>query len=716
MNQAKAFIASLVFAIQVLIVFLLLFESKVAIPTLLQPLGRMHPLLLHLPIGFLLLLAIFPLLKKEISPTAFQKARSFILHLAALTASGTALIGFFLAQEEGYETDLVIWHKWTGVAVSFVTYGLLVWHEKWSDRLKGFHIATIANTALLLWAGHLGGSITHGEDYVLAPLQKEEQVKITPQTPVFVAAIVPILEAKCYQCHNERKSKGELIMTSIEELMQGGKNGAIWMAGNPDSSQMMQRIYLPLEEEEHMPPKGKSQLSDQEIELLHLWIASGANTEQRLEEVETTDILYPFINQLLQEKEITPTYAFNFANKELIEQLNTPFRNVSMFSLNSPALHAEIFVRKAYKKEFLQELLAVKEQLISLNISNLPIEDADLKTIAQFSNLEKLLLNNTDITGENLEELKACAKLNHLALSGTAVKEKHLQVLADFPALKEVYLWNTDIPTTAIDSLNKAFPNLIFERGYVVNKDEVLQLSPQRLKNKSNLLREGEQVVLESKFPNVTIRYTTDGSEPDSLNSPIYEQAFTIESSTVVNAKAFVEGWSSSEIATFSLFLEGYTPDSVKLLTDANPQYQGKGAETLINFEKGKAENFNNPAWLGYRDHPLEAVVDFGKNPPEIKEIVGSFAQNLGSEIFPPEKIEIWGGNNQNALNFLSSAKSTMPTTYESNEIVSVAVNLPNSKFQYYKIIVHPTQTLKWHNLYKKGRKGWAFIDEVFFY
>lgn len=718
MRPAKAIITNLVFAIQVLLVFLLLFENRVAIPTLLQPLGRIHPLLLHLPIGLLLLLAILPLVKKELTETAFQTIRSFVLHLAVITASGTALIGFFLAQEEGYATDLVDWHKWTGIAVSFVTYGLLVWHEKWPNRLKGFNFGVMFNTALLLWVGHLGGSITHGENYVLAPLQEEEKIVITPQTTVFAAAIAPILEAKCYQCHNERKTKGELLMTTMEGLLKGGKNGATWVAGNPDSSQMMQRIHLPLEEEEHMPPKGKSQLSEREMELLHLWIAEGADTGQRLEEVEASDTLYSFVNSLLKAKSAAkPIYAFDFADQKLIEQLNTPFRTVSMLSLNSPALHAEIFVRKAYKKIFLEELVAIKNQLTSLNISNLPIEDADLAIIAQFPNLEKLLLNNTDITGENLQELKACENLKHLALSGTAIEEKHLQILTTFPALQEVYLWNTNIKQASLDSLNHQMSKIAFEGGYVVDEAEILQLSPPRLKNKSSLLDKGELIVLESKFPNVTIRYTTDGSNPDSLEAPIYNQPFKLESPTTIKTKAYVEGWSSSNIATFNLFIEGYTPDSIKLLTDANEQYQGRGAETLTNFEKGKPENFRNPAWLGYRDEPLEAMIDFGETPPEIQEIVGSFAQNLGSEIFPPEKLEVWGGNNENALQFLSSTKPIMPTDYEGNKIVSASVNIPNSQFQYYKIIIRPLrQTPKWHSLYKKGRKAWAFVDEIFFY
>jgi len=99
-----------------------------------------------------------------------------------------------------------------------------------------FNIALIVNVLLVTIAGHLGASITHGEDYILKPIRKEKPVALTAEMPIFAAAIQPVLEAKCYNCHNESKAKGKLIMTSLEQLREGGKHGPIWIAGNPDSS------------------------------------------------------------------------------------------------------------------------------------------------------------------------------------------------------------------------------------------------------------------------------------------------------------------------------------------------------------------------------------------------------------------------------------------------------------------------------------------------
>ena len=70
--------------------------------------------------------------------------------------------------------------------------------------------------------------------------------------------------------------------------------------------------------------------------------------------------------------------TFAAASKKTIEQLNTPFRSVYPVAAHSPALHADIFIRQTYQPEFLSELKAVREQLVSINLTNLPIRDEDI--------------------------------------------------------------------------------------------------------------------------------------------------------------------------------------------------------------------------------------------------------------------------------------------------------------------------------------------------
>ena len=58
MNTINRVVFNVIFCIQILLVFLVLVEERIELPPWLQVVGRLHPLVLHLPIGFLIFLAI----------------------------------------------------------------------------------------------------------------------------------------------------------------------------------------------------------------------------------------------------------------------------------------------------------------------------------------------------------------------------------------------------------------------------------------------------------------------------------------------------------------------------------------------------------------------------------------------------------------------------------------------------------------------------------
>lgn len=534
---------------------------------------------------------------------------------------------------------------------------------------------------------------------------------------LYIALIQPILEAKCYSCHNEGKAKGDLIMTSLASLQKGGKHGAIWIAGNIDSSLLLQRLHLPLEDELHMPPEGKEQLSTQEVEFLHQWVLDGANTEKTFEQYSEGDTLLYVAQQLLAIKKANLkeiSYDFEAANEAIIADLNTPFCAVLPVAQGSAALNAVIFVRNAYKESYLTDLLNVKEQLVALNLANLPIKDEDLQTIGQFENLEQLILNNTDITGATLLELKTCKKLKQIAFSSTAIQEEHLQKLEDFAALEKIFIWNTALSEAALERLKEQ--NIIVENGYTPDSKEELQLSPPLLKNKSTFIAKGEKIRLENKFPGVHIRYTTDGSEPDSL-SPIFQEALAIEDLTALKAQTFRENWLPSKVARFQLFPEGIAPDTIQLLNPADVQYQGNGAFTLMNKEKANPNAFRNNRWLGFRDVPFKVLVDFGENTPEISKVLISFCENNSSQIMLPKQVEVWGGNDKNNLQQLVTTLPDRAKDYGNNRIFPITLELPPAKYRYYQIIATQLPRLpKWHYGYASKNRSWVFVDEVFFY
>ncbi|MEO6595671.1 MAG: c-type cytochrome domain-containing protein, partial [Planctomycetota bacterium] len=152
-------------------------------------------------------------------------------------------------------------------------------------------ICLVLALAAMVPTGHLGGSITHGRDFLFEPLgEKKARKVVSPGTVDATAAslapaaaatefertITPILERTCIKCHNEDKQKGELLLATREGILKGGENGAVVVPGKPDESELLRRCLLPLDDDDHMPPAGKPQPTAEEVEALRAWIAAGA--------------------------------------------------------------------------------------------------------------------------------------------------------------------------------------------------------------------------------------------------------------------------------------------------------------------------------------------------------------------------------------------------------------------------------------------------------
>jgi hypothetical protein len=84
-----------------------------------------------------------------------------------------------------------------------------------------------------------------------------------------------VLESKCLECHNPSKIKGDLLMHTAEAMLKGGEGGAALVPGKPEESSIIQRVVLPADDDDVMPPKG-GPLKSEEIALLKQWVAEGA--------------------------------------------------------------------------------------------------------------------------------------------------------------------------------------------------------------------------------------------------------------------------------------------------------------------------------------------------------------------------------------------------------------------------------------------------------
>ncbi|MEL7220851.1 MAG: c-type cytochrome domain-containing protein, partial [Bacteroidota bacterium] len=247
--------------------------------------GKFHPLLLHLPIGILVYTflhwsyeLVWPLKKQ---PTDF----TFALSLGTLSAFASAVSGWILAQEGGYDTDLLNWHQYLGIATALAA-ALLLWLYKKKTNDRNFTLYFTFLMLLLTLTGHFGGSLTHGEGYLSVSKKTPPTLSIdNPQEAhIFNDIVMPIFEEKCVSCHNPQKSKGGLLLHDLAAWQKGGDNGPVLQAGIAAESAIIQRIFLPKEKEEHMPPAGKLQLTNEERSFLEWWVDNMENYDHQIKD------------------------------------------------------------------------------------------------------------------------------------------------------------------------------------------------------------------------------------------------------------------------------------------------------------------------------------------------------------------------------------------------------------------------------------------------
>ncbi len=238
--------------------------------------GRFHPLLAHLPIGLMLLLAALEALGRKSRFAHARQASGFILLLATPASMLAALCGWLLSRAGGYDPGLLRWHLWSGIGTA-ATCALAGWLY-WRGLGKAYRAVLFSGCALLLAASHFGGSLTHGRGYLTryAPLRSRSSPLAAGDSAEasFLALAAPILERHCVACHGPDKAKGGLRLDTLGQLARGGDNGPVFFPGNPRESDLVRRMRLPLDDDDHMPPEGKSQPFERELTALEQWIAS----------------------------------------------------------------------------------------------------------------------------------------------------------------------------------------------------------------------------------------------------------------------------------------------------------------------------------------------------------------------------------------------------------------------------------------------------------
>lgn len=707
----------------VLQVFLLLFcfLDLSVLPQYVLFVGRFHPVLLHLPITLIILLVPFSVyLQRRKDTDDLSSIFDLVLHYIALISTLTALAGFLLAADGGYDKDSLFFHKWLGVAVAFSTHALVYIKKAFAQNAMVWNIAMSSTLIVMVAGSHFGGNLTHGEGFFAFKKDVKPSIAIaefTAKTTVYQGAVQPILEAKCMTCHNDKKMKGGLNLSSFQVAAKGGKSGAAWVSGDPDKSLLIERMLLDMDDQKHMPPKGKAQLSSAEILLFKEWIRAGADPTKTYHALAVTDTLKTIVSSIINAapavKE-TKTYSFSAASASTIEQLNSPFRRILPLASNSPALSVKFYLKEKYDLNMLKECKSISEQVVEVNLSNMPADDKAIEVLSSFENIERINLNGTAISGKNLGLLKSNKHLEQVSLASTSVGYAMLDELGAIPSLKNVFLWNTSLKPAEMDAIRKKFPKINWDLGYIPDKNELLKLTkPRLLDEEKRIYAPGELIAFKPQMSGVQIRYTIDGSNPDSLNSTLYTKPFPVIGMMKLRSISVSPGWKTSDTTDNTFFLKGFKPDSVRMINEADKQYKGQGAITLTDLLKGTPGNLN-VNWLGYRDNSFKIGAYFSKGE-EIQQILLSTVEHIDGYIMPAKKIIIKGGDSPKSMKLLKTIVPEQPKEKRRRHLIPFVIPLEKKQYKYFEIEAFPVNVLpKWHP--GKGDKGWVFVDELFFY
>jgi uncharacterized membrane protein len=715
-TKVFAFIENALWILNPFLIFIVVFKENLHLNIGMAWMGKFHPLLLHFPIVLSIVIALYLIFTPAGKIT--KNIEQPILLINALMAVLVAITGLFLSKENSYADDLLTQHQWGGVAIALCSWALVIinHHYKPFQENKNQRI-TIGLFLLILVIvfTHKGAQLTHGVDAISMPETTNStadttKLKVLDSTAsVYEKAVEPILLDKCVGCHGPKKVKGNLLLDSKENILKGGKHGSVLDLSG--TSSIIERIHLPIAEEKHMPPDGKPQLTPAELKILNDWISAGGDFNKKMLELNKADSLYILANSYQAPVEKNKNKANTGPD---ISEYNTNYCNVHYVYPGSTLIEVNFFQGSFYDREQLKKLDKIKEQIVSLNMQTMPLQKEDIAIIAGFKQLEKLNLNYTGLNIKALEAIKSLAKLQSLSIAGIEASATELSNLVKGTSIQNLHVWNTQIKQDQVATIQSSKKNLLVTVGDNLD-NEIIKIINPSIEQDSSIIPAHLDIPIKHVVKGTVIRYTLDGTDPDSLNSPIYKKPIRLFNNTVVKTKAFKPGWISSDIVQRNFYKSTIHPDSIVLLQLPDPKYRASGPKTLFDYELGD-KNFGNAKWLGYKDANMEMVIGFNQ-PTAIKEIYFNALVNLGSYIFPIVSIDVMGsmdGKNYTLIskNNYPAVTDATPKTLNETRGFSCAIGKP-TPYKFYKLVATNLKKLpSWHP--GKGTPAWIFVDEIF--
>ncbi len=678
-------------------------ESMNKTPEFILFLGRFHPLILHLPIGGLLLVFYFEVVgrfRKKYSDTLIRNGLGF----SAVFAILACVLGYFLSLEGGYEEKITNIHMYTGIGTAILI-TILFWLKK-SSKDKLYFPLFVLTIILISVTGHYGSVLTHGDSFLTqySPLAtKKEKPKVIDSLQYFSDVIYPILEDKCIQCHNATKQKGGLSLISEAVILQGGDEGKGLLPGNAFESNLVKRIVLPLEDENHMPPAGKNQITSNELWLLKHWINNGASFSDKALAFEDSDTLVNLLgNYLEKDIELTPEASVSAIN----EVVQAGF-SLHRIATDQPHLSAK-FDKDSISKEAISALKGIARQLVSLDLNATHLTDDMTKGLKKLKRLEHLRLDNNQISNKTLEYLVDLERIKVLNLHHTLVDNEGLSMIVDHISPEDIYVWNTKVDEQYVKEKIEN-DQIVIHHGIFEGFAEIKPLKPPTLITKQTIFKDSLEIEFDQPLRNARLYYTLDGTEPDSTSSR-YTAPIKIANSVSLKAKMYQKEWLPSPTMKEEFFKIKHKIKDFNM--QHKPSVKYPGSYKVFDFVEASTL-FSDGKWAGFEGEDLITNISFEESQA-VNSISISSLQDTGSWIFFPKKIEIYAKNNNASFQKIETLSYDATDEKQATEVKKKRFKLefPAIETKQIKIVVHNVGKLpNWHQ--GAGQKGWLFVDEI---
>ena len=468
-------------------------------------LGRLHPLVVHFPIALGVSAAFVELInilrrKPTASPFAFTATG-----IAAVFAVIAAIFGWLNADFEGAgpKTTLFL-HRWLGVIsagalVAVFFCGIVGRTGRRISALNAYRWGLLIAAVLTGVGAHFGGEMVYGRGYLTKVLfsgssaTAPEESKSTSedeknsdsdqavqpaktdeadvQMVSFQKDVLPIFNARCVECHGADKVKGDLRLDTAAVIFSGDRSWWTVEPGDAEKSILVERIVLPADDPDVMPPKG-DMLDAAQIKTIRDWINQGAQYEvdgkmvkpgggeesaaaqpepetAKTDEKPATEPKVPAIDQAAIDQAVASLRERGALVMPIAQDTDAWEINASL-------------VKPPFGDADLALMGGMEPVLEWVNLGRTAVTDAGMPALRGFERITKIRLDHTAITDAGLEPLAALPALEVVNLFGSKISDAGLKTLAEVPTMKTVYCAGTDVTPAGLAAVQSAHPGIQF--------------------------------------------------------------------------------------------------------------------------------------------------------------------------------------------------------------------------------------------------------------